>query len=139
MLGSTTLVLLLLVAAGLGCGADAAASVASECEEAAAALASCGASTGESPFGTCRPVQHDQALGLVSVDGAGGWGGLRGRKAGGGLWSALPVLWGGDGVREVAAFPTDGCSAFPDGTLSDATLWQHCCVEHDLAYYAGGN
>lgn len=35
-------------------------------------------------------------------------------------------------------FHSDGCSLFPDGTLADKTLWQECCVEHDLAYWRGG-
>lgn len=35
-------------------------------------------------------------------------------------------------------FSTDGCSAFPDGTLAQKQLWQACCVAHDLAYWAGG-
>ena len=36
-------------------------------------------------------------------------------------------------------FHSDGCSLFPDGTLADKTLWQDCCVEHDLAYWRGGS
>lgn len=35
-------------------------------------------------------------------------------------------------------FTSDGCSAFPDGIPGNATLWQHCCVDHDLAYWKGG-
>ncbi len=35
-------------------------------------------------------------------------------------------------------FTTDGCSMFPDGSFSDATLWRSCCVDHDLAYWRGG-
>lgn len=30
-------------------------------------------------------------------------------------------------------FKTDGCSMFPDGCYRD------CCVEHDLAYFLGGD
>ncbi len=36
------------------------------------------------------------------------------------------------------AFSTDGCSEFPDGTLEHKTLWQKCCIQHDLAYWLGG-
>jgi hypothetical protein len=36
-------------------------------------------------------------------------------------------------------FSTDGCSKFPDGIpLSNPTLWRHCCIEHDVAYWQGG-
>ena len=36
------------------------------------------------------------------------------------------------------SFKSDGCSAFPDGTLFQQTLWQQCCTNHDLAYWQGG-
>lgn len=35
-------------------------------------------------------------------------------------------------------FNSDGCSAFPDGTLSHNELWLACCVAHDFAYWQGG-
>ncbi len=35
-------------------------------------------------------------------------------------------------------FTTDGCSSFPDGTLSQPTLWRHCCVVHDIDYWMAG-
>ena len=35
-------------------------------------------------------------------------------------------------------FTTDGCSAFPDGTLEHRELWLVCCTAHDLAYWQGG-
>ncbi len=35
-------------------------------------------------------------------------------------------------------FTSDGCSAFPDGTLFQQTLWQQCCTNHDMAYWQGG-
>jgi hypothetical protein len=31
------------------------------------------------------------------------------------------------------AFKTDACSAWFDGS------WKHCCVEHDIDYWCGGN
>ena len=31
------------------------------------------------------------------------------------------------------AFTSDGCSAFPDGD------WLACCIEHDFAYWCGGD
>jgi hypothetical protein len=35
-------------------------------------------------------------------------------------------------------FTSDGCSLFPDGTLSQNELWLSCCTAHDLAYWQGG-
>ena len=40
---------------------------------------------------------------------------------------------------EIRAFSSDGCSLFPDGTLSDRNLWCDCCFSHDLAYWQGGS
>jgi hypothetical protein len=40
---------------------------------------------------------------------------------------------------ELAPFTTDGCSAFPDGTLEQQSLWVSCCIRHDLAYWKGGS
>lgn len=36
-------------------------------------------------------------------------------------------------------FTSDGCSAFPDGTFKQNTLWLDCCRQHDLAYWQGGS
>ncbi len=35
-------------------------------------------------------------------------------------------------------FSTNGCTGFPDGTLNHPELWRHCCILHDLAFWAGG-
>jgi len=35
-------------------------------------------------------------------------------------------------------FTTDGCSLFPNGTLSQQKLWLRCCIDHDRAYWRGG-
>ena len=35
-------------------------------------------------------------------------------------------------------FQSDGCSAFPDGTMAQQKLWLKCCQQHDLAYWQGG-
>lgn len=35
-------------------------------------------------------------------------------------------------------FATDGCSMWIDGPPGSPNLWRHCCVAHDLAYWAGG-
>lgn len=42
-------------------------------------------------------------------------------------------------ASDIQPFSTDGCSAFPDGTPTQKTLWQECCIAHDLAYWAGGS
>ena len=39
---------------------------------------------------------------------------------------------------ELKPLTTDGCSAFPDGTLDQQSLWIECCIRHDLAYWKGG-
>jgi hypothetical protein len=36
-------------------------------------------------------------------------------------------------------FRSDGCSAFPDGTLKQKERWRSCCVVHDLSYWMGGS
>lgn len=40
---------------------------------------------------------------------------------------------------KLAAFTSDGCSAFPDGTPSQNALWLACCTAHDRAYWRGGS
>lgn len=35
-------------------------------------------------------------------------------------------------------FATDGCSMWIDGTPRQPSLWRHCCVAHDKAYWIGG-
>lgn len=41
-------------------------------------------------------------------------------------------------ANQLKPFTSDGCSAFPDGTFEQNTLWLSCCVSHDLAYWQGG-
>ncbi len=36
-------------------------------------------------------------------------------------------------------FTTDGCSMWMDGTPAQPSLWRHCCVAHDKAYWLGGS
>jgi len=38
----------------------------------------------------------------------------------------------------IKPFTSDGCSAFPDGTLTQNNLWFGCCKKHDFAYWQGG-
>lgn len=42
-------------------------------------------------------------------------------------------------AADIAPFSSDGCSAFPDGTIHHQQLWHGCCVAHDLAYWQGGD
>ncbi len=53
----------------------------------------------------------------------------------------LALLLGGAGVQAdtLAPFTSDGCSLFPDGTPRQQNLWLDCCIEHDLAYWQGGD
>lgn len=41
-------------------------------------------------------------------------------------------------ILELNPFSTDGCSKYPDGTKENPTLWQDCCVDHDMKYWLGG-
>ena len=40
---------------------------------------------------------------------------------------------------ELHPFVTDGCTMFVDGTKREPNLWRHCCVEHDIRYWFGGD
>ena len=42
-------------------------------------------------------------------------------------------------ATEIKPFTTDGCSAFPNGTVEQHSLWVNCCIRHDLAYWKGGS
>ena len=48
------------------------------------------------------------------------------------LLTAIPCF------ADIQPFTSDGCSAFPDGTVSQKELWLDCCIEHDTAYWRGG-
>lgn len=39
---------------------------------------------------------------------------------------------------ELKPLTIDGCSAFPDGTIEQQSLWVGCCIKHDIAYWQGG-
>lgn len=41
-------------------------------------------------------------------------------------------------AETLTPFTSDGCSAFPDGTLQQQQLWLSCCAAHDYAYWLGG-
>ena len=41
-------------------------------------------------------------------------------------------------ASDLRPFKTDYCTAFPEGTISQPDLWKHCCLIHDLHFWAGG-
>lgn len=41
-------------------------------------------------------------------------------------------------AENIKPFTSDGCSAFPDGTLKQKQLWLACCTAHDFSYWQGG-
>lgn len=51
---------------------------------------------------------------------------------------AMAVFMSSAYANQLKPFTSDGCSAFPDGTFEQNTLWLNCCVAHDLAYWQGG-
>ena len=51
---------------------------------------------------------------------------------------ALVLLPGHVYAGELKPFTSDGCSAFPDGTLQQNELWLKCCTAHDFSYWKGG-
>jgi hypothetical protein len=42
-------------------------------------------------------------------------------------------------AEDLQLFSSDGCSAFPDGSVSQNELWLECCTAHDFAYWQGGS
>lgn len=42
-------------------------------------------------------------------------------------------------VTPVKPFVTDYCTLYVEGTRAQPNLWRHCCVEHDLYFWAGGS
>lgn len=41
--------------------------------------------------------------------------------------------------NKLKPFYTDGCTLFIDGPPFKPRLWRHCCVEHDLRFWFGGD
>lgn len=52
--------------------------------------------------------------------------------------SLIIAPWAID-AAELTPFTSDGCSAFPDGTLFQKQLWLKCCTAHDYRYWKGGS
>jgi hypothetical protein len=36
-------------------------------------------------------------------------------------------------------FSSDYCTSYVEGTRQQPQLWKHCCLEHDLYFWAGGS
>jgi len=49
------------------------------------------------------------------------------------------VLMSYSNADELKPFTSDGCSDFPDGTLTQKDLWLECCTAHDFTYWKGGS
>ncbi len=49
------------------------------------------------------------------------------------------LLFGAVCQADMKAFSSDGCSAFPNGSLEDKKAWLRCCVVHDYDYWQGGD
>lgn len=41
--------------------------------------------------------------------------------------------------KTLQEFETDGCTLFVEGPSDKPDLWAHCCFEHDLRYWFGGD
>lgn len=54
------------------------------------------------------------------------------------ILALITFLSNGAVAGELKPFTSDGCSAFPDGTLEHNELWLKCCSDHDYAYWKGG-
>ena len=52
---------------------------------------------------------------------------------------ALVTLPACKSMSVIKAFKSDGCSCYPDGTLSQSRKWYDCCLKHDQVYWRGGS
>lgn len=43
------------------------------------------------------------------------------------------------GEEKITTFETDYCTNYPEGTKEKPDLWKHCCLIHDMYFWAGGN
>lgn len=43
------------------------------------------------------------------------------------------------GDNKIRPFHSDLCTGIREGPKSNPWLWAHCCIEHDLFYWAGGS
>lgn len=50
---------------------------------------------------------------------------------------SFPFLTYAD-ASQLRPFETDYCTNYSEGTRSNPDLWKHCCLIHDLYFWAGG-
>jgi hypothetical protein len=43
------------------------------------------------------------------------------------------------GESQLSSFETDYCTNYPEGTREKPDQWKHCCLIHDMFFWAGGN
>lgn len=41
--------------------------------------------------------------------------------------------------EDLDQFETDFCTNYPEGTNEQPNLWKHCCLIHDMYFWAGGS
>lgn len=41
--------------------------------------------------------------------------------------------------NSLSSFETDYCTNYKEGTKTQPELWKHCCLIHDMHFWAGGN
>lgn len=41
--------------------------------------------------------------------------------------------------EKISKFETDYCTNYPEGTKENPDQWKHCCLIHDMFFWAGGN
>ena len=42
-------------------------------------------------------------------------------------------------ASQLKPFKTDYCTNYPEGRRSEPDLWKHCCLIHDMNFWAGGS
>lgn len=53
-----------------------------------------------------------------------------------GLMFIFNSVWASDSILPLE---TDYCTNYKEGTRSQPDLWKHCCLIHDMHFWAGGN
>ena len=53
------------------------------------------------------------------------------------LWILHTEVWSKE--TRISSFETDFCTNYPEGTQEKPELWKHCCLMHDMFFWAGGN
>jgi hypothetical protein len=48
------------------------------------------------------------------------------------------ISFGSVQASELKPFKTDYCTNYVEGTLKHPTAWKHCCLMHDMYFWAGG-